>query len=155
MVDSENRNGSDRVKGGLPVMCCHPASRGANTTGEGCRPSTRRRRRKESRRMSIKKFFRVTPEEDALITSQAAAAGLEISSYLRVQALGKSKVRRYRRIRADWDELRRCMGVINKAGNVVNQLVKFLYTGGNYSSVADAALLELRKAAQSIVRALK
>ena len=144
----------DAVQSGEPVMCCHPAARGNTTTGEGQAPSTPRRKRREKRRMSIKRFFRVTPEEDALIVSRAAAAGLEPSSYLRVQALGISQVRHCRRVRADWEELRACMGVINRAGNVVNQLVKHLYTGGTYSAVADSALQELRRAAQAIVRAL-
>jgi hypothetical protein len=152
---NENQN-SDQggVQSGEPVMCCHPATRGNTTTGEGQAPSTPRRKRKEKRRMSIKRFSRVTPEEDALIVARAAAVGLEPSSYLRVQALGLSRVRPYRCIRADWDELRTCMGVINRAGNVVNQLVKYLYTGGTYSAAADAALLELRHAARIIIERL-
>jgi hypothetical protein len=163
MVDTDKHTGHSvsenkdhgRVKDGVPVMCCHPASRGANTTGEGQAPSTPRRRRKERRRMSIKKFFRVTPEEDALITSRAAAAGLQPSSYLRIQALGKSKLRRYRRIRADWDELRRCLGVINKAGNVLNQLVVMLRVmGGGSADIANNALAELSAAASAIVKVL-
>ncbi len=177
MNDSDEHSGQENAqkqhegegKGSVPVMCCHPASRDANTTGEGQAPSTpvsalcatprqAAPRRNVQRRMSIKRFFRVTPEEDARIVSRAAAVGLEPSSYLRVQALGETRLRRYRPIRADWDELRRCMGVINKAGNVVNQLVKFLYVGGNCSNVADTAnhaLAELIAAARAIMRALK
>jgi hypothetical protein len=105
--------------------------------------------------MSVKKFFRVTPEEDALIVSKAAAVGLEPSSYLRAQALGQSKVRKYRRIRADWDELRRCMGVINKAGNVVNQLIVLLRRASSSTETASHALAELTAAARAIVKALK
>jgi len=156
MVDSEKENGSDRVKGGQPVMFCQTAARCDKTTGEGQAPSTPRRRRKESRRMSALMFFRCTPEERDAIASKASDAGLEPSSYLRVQALGKSKVRRYRRIRADWNELQRCMGVINRAGNVVNQLVVMLrVVGGGSAEVANNALAELAAAARAIVRALK
>jgi hypothetical protein len=62
-------------------------------------PINPRRRRSEARRTSIKKYFRVTPEENAAIASNAEAAGLEQASYLRVQALGTSKVRQVRRMR--------------------------------------------------------
>jgi hypothetical protein len=108
--------------------------------------------------MSVKKYFRVTPEEDAAIAASAAEVGLEQSSYLRVQALGKAKVRKYRRKRADWDELRRCMGVINKAGNVVNQLVVMLRRMGgstDFANAANAALAELVAAARAVLKALK
>ena len=104
--------------------------------------------------MSVKKFFRCTPEQDAIILTNAANAGVEPSSYMRLQAVGKSKVRKVRRVRADWAELRRCIGVINKAGNVVNQLVKFLYLGGKHSDLADTALMDLCRAARAIMAAL-
>ena len=118
MSDLESSFGNTSSKEGSPVMCCHPAGGGLSAQlVRGAAPSTPRRRRKERRRMSVKKYFRVTPEEDAAIAASAAEVGLEQSSYLRVQALGKAKVRKYRRKRADWDELRRCMGVINKAGS--------------------------------------
>jgi hypothetical protein len=50
--------------------------------------------------------------------------------------------------------LRRCMGVINRAGDVVNQLVRHLHRGGGFSNIADAALAELRKASHAILEAL-
>jgi hypothetical protein len=136
-------------------MCCHPAEGDANTTGEGPAPSTPRKRR-ESRRMSVKKFFRCTPEDNAVIAANAASAGLEESSYLRIQAIGKSKVKACRRIRTDWDELRRCMGAINKAGNVVNQLVVELRRyGGGRADIANKALSELINAARTIMTVLR
>jgi len=149
-------------------MCCHPAEGGATARlARGSTPSTPRRRRSDKRRMSIKKFFRVTPEESAAIAASAAEAGIEQASYMRVQVLGKSKVRKARRIRADWDELRRCMGVINRAGNVVNQLVPILRrlaAGDEWAGMAglagmvetaSAALAELVEAARAIVAALR
>jgi hypothetical protein len=107
--------------------------------------------------MSIKKFFRVTPEEHRLIAFNAAAAGLEESSYLRVQALGKSQVRQARHVRADWDELRCCLGVVNKAGNVINQFVMELRLRGSIQAagMAQTALNELIAAARAIVAALR
>jgi len=121
----------------------------------GQAPSTPNPRRSEHRRRNIKKFFRVTPEEHALITFNAAVSGLEPSSYLRVQALGKSQVRKMRHLRADWDELRRCMAVINRAGNVINQLVVELRRMGANPSLANVAMNELMIAARAIVTALK
>jgi hypothetical protein len=143
------------IKEGMPVMPCHPTE-GGGVSGQLVRalPINPRQRRKESRRMSIKKFFRCTPEEDKFIKASAADAGMEQASYMRIQCIGASKMRKARRIRADWDELRRCMGVINKAGNVVNQLVLLLRRGSGYPDAANAALMELCKAARAIMAAL-
>ena len=47
------------------------------------------------------------------------------------------------------------MGVINKAGNVVNQFVVMLRRVGGHSDAADSAFAELAKAARAIVNALK
>ncbi|MBV8648456.1 hypothetical protein [Paludibacterium sp.] len=142
-----------------PVMCWHPAVGGLSTRLErGSTPSTPHvatwRKRSDSRRMSVKKYFRVTPHEAAVISARAAEAGLEQASYIRAQTLGLSKVRAARRIRADWDELRRCMGAINRAGNVVNQLVLELRRTGRSSGLAHVALKELIAAAHSVMSAL-
>ncbi len=167
--ESDSNSGITGGKEGEPVMCCHPAERDANTTGEGPAPSTPpvfalcatpgqaagQLRRKEKRRMSVKKFFRCTPEDDAVIAANAASAGLEESAYMRAQSTGKPVMRAYRQIRADWDRLRYCMGVVNKAGNVVNQLVVELRRFGFSADLANAALAELRTAARDIVNALK
>jgi hypothetical protein len=61
----------------------------------------------------------------------------------------------YRRIRVDWDELRRCMGGINRAGNVVNQLAALLHRRGDSTDMAHAALAELAAAARAVVDALR
>jgi hypothetical protein len=162
------------TQGGPPVMCCPPAKGEVTTRLErGSTPSTPDRAhrhdqhnghanashhghghhgqashhdhaKKEKRRRWIKNFFRVTPEENAIILVHAAEAGLEKSSYLRNQALGESKARKCRRIRADWDKLRQCMGSINKAGNVVNQYIKlFRWFGIGNTAEADKAFNDL------------
>jgi hypothetical protein len=75
---------------------------------------------------------------------------------MRIQSLGKSKIRKCRRVRADWSKLRRCMGVINKAGNVVNQFVLMLRRfGGVNCEPANSAFADLSAAARAIVAALK
>jgi hypothetical protein len=74
---------------------------------------------------------------------------------MRLQVLGKSKLRKVRQMRADWDELRRCMGVINKAGNVVNQLVVVLRRMDVSPDFANAALAELAEGARTILAALR
>jgi hypothetical protein len=159
MTISDPESEKNEVKEGMPVMPCQTTEDGA-VNGQlvrGSTPSTPdglRRKRKESRRMSVLKFFRCTPEQDAVIKTNAANAGMEEASYMRSQAIGVPVMRKIRRIRADWKELQRCMGIINKAGNVVNQLVKVLYLGGVRSDIADGALVELRKAAQAVMAAL-
>jgi hypothetical protein len=114
-----------------------------------------RPRRKERRRLTELMFFRCTSEDRTVIEANAARTGLEKSAYMRVQSTGKPVMRAYRRVRADWDELRRCMGVINRAGNVVNQLVVELRRMGSGSGLANAALAELGAAAHAIVAALR
>jgi len=160
------------VEGSPPVMCCHPKGGATTRLVRGAAPSTPHdgyahtshhghasrhgHAYEEHRRRCIKRFFRVTAEESAAINSHAAEAGLEPSSYMRIQSLGKSKVRKCRRIRADWSQLRRCMGVINKAGNVVNQFVLLLRRfGWADSKEANTAFSELARAARAIVSALR
>ena len=77
------------------------------------------------------------------ITKNAANVGLELSSYMRVQSTGKPVMKAHRRIRADWQELQRCMGVIDKAGNVVNQLVLLIRRVGGNPAAANEALIKL------------
>jgi hypothetical protein len=75
---------------------------------------------------------------------------------MRAQSTGKPVMRAYRRIRADWDRLRYCMGVINKAGNVVNQqVVELRRYGSDRADIANKALSELINAARTIVEVLK
>lgn len=156
MTTSDSEAGAISVKESMPVMPCQTAEGGGSSgqLARGSTPSTRQRKRKESRRMSVLKFFRCTPEQDAIIQANAANAGIEQSSYMRIQSVGKSKVRKARRIRADWKELRRCMGIVNKAGNVINQLVRMLRLYGWSSELANEALTELRNAARAILSAL-
>jgi hypothetical protein len=148
------------VKRRAPVMFCQTAEIGGSSKPlvRGGTPSTPhdgiRRKRKEKRRLSELMFFRCSPEDRTTIKSNAATVGLEVSAYMRLQSTGKPLIRAYRRVRADWKDLQRCMGIINKAGNIVNQLVKVLYLGGVRSDIADGALSELRKAAGAVATAL-
>jgi len=85
MFDAEKNS----VKEGVPVMPCHPAEEGgvSRQLARGSTPSTREddsrqcHRRHESRRMSVKKFFRCTPQEYAVIKANAARVGLEVAAY--------------------------------------------------------------------------
>ncbi|CAK9253389.1 unnamed protein product [Sphagnum jensenii] len=139
----------------MPVMLCQTTEEGGSSKPLArALPIDPRHRRKEKRNLSELMFFRCTPEDKAMIENNAVKVGLEKSSYMRVQSTGKPIMRAYRRVRADWKELQRCMGVINKVGNVVNQLVKVLYLGGVRSNIADEALIELRKAARAVMAAL-
>jgi len=106
-----------------PVMFCQTADGGDKTLVRGRAPSTPRQRRKEKRRLTALMFFRCTPEERKTIEINAAITGLEKSAYMRSQCIGKPVMRAYRRIRLDWDRLREYMGLINKAGNVINQYI--------------------------------
>ncbi len=151
MSDSAKTN----FKEGMPVMPCQTAEGGGVS-----RPLARalpidpRHRRKEKRKLSELMFFRCSPEDKMTIENNAAKVGLGKSSYMRIQSTGKPIIRAYRHIRADWRELQRCMGAINKAGNVVNQLVLLLRRGSGYPDAANAALTELCKAARAIMAAL-
>jgi len=160
MTISRPESEKSEAKEGMPVMPCQTAEGGgvSGLLARGSTPSTpngdRRRKTKENRRMSVLKFFRCTPEQDIIIKTNAANAGIEEASYMRLQAVGESKIRKARRIRADWTELQRCMGVINKAGNVVNQLVVLIRRGQAHPDMANTSLMELCKAARAIMAAI-
>ena len=139
----------------VPVMLCQTAESGSSKQLVRALPINPRQRRNDKRRMSELLFFRCTTEDRQVIEANAAKVGLERSSYLRAQSTGKPIMKAYRRIRADWDELRRCMGVINKAGNVVNQLVVALRRMEINTDLANTALNELVLAARAIVKALR
>jgi hypothetical protein len=126
-----------------PVMFCQTADGGVTKPlARGVAPSTPRKRR-ETRRMTALMFFRVTPEEQVEIETKAADAGLEKSSWIRIQCFGRSRVKAIRRIRLDWDKLRRYMGLINKAGNVINQYIVMHRRGSLTSDPAKAEITSL------------
>jgi len=158
MTDSESHSdgGTTSVKKEGPVMLCQTADGGSSKQlVRGVAPSTPRRGRNDMRRMSELMFFRCTPEDKTTIEDNAAKVGLEKSSYMRAQSTGKPVMRAYRRIRADWDELRRCMGVINRAGNVVNQLVVVFRRMDVRHDLANTALAELAASARAILAVLR
>ena len=143
------------VKEGVPVMFCQTTQEGGPSKQlVRALPINPRRRRQEKRNLSELMFFRCTPQDRQTIKDNAARVGLEPSAYMRLQSTGKPIIKAYRRVRADWKELQRCIGAINKAGSVVNQLVKVLYLGGVKSDIANDALEELRKAARAVMAAL-
>ena len=149
----------DDVKRAMPVMPCQTTQDGGSSKQlvRGPAPSTPRSGhppRKGKRHLSELMFFRCTPEDKTTIRHNAEKTGLGLSSYMRMQSTGKPAMRAYRRVRADWQELQRCMGAINKAGNVVNQLVALLRRGSSHPDVANHALIELCKAARAIMAAL-
>src|ERR1700733_9313192 len=122
MGDTDSDDVKHQGQKGGPVMFCQTADGGVTKrVVRGAAPSTPRRRRKEKRRLTALMFFRCTPEERETIEANAETTGLEKSSYMRSQCTGKPVMKAYRRIRADWDRLRQYMGLINKAGSVVNQ----------------------------------
>jgi hypothetical protein len=63
---------------------------------------------------------------------------------MRSQCTGKPVMRAYRRVRLDWDRLRQYMGLINKAGNVINQHIVMERRG---SLNADPVKAESRRLA--------
>ena len=143
-------------------MFCQTTAGGGSSKrlARGSTPSTpdgdhRRRKRKEKRTLSELMFFRCTPEDKAIIEANAENTGLEKSAYMRVQSTGKPVMRACRRIRADWDELRRCLGTINKAGNVLNQLVVVLRRIEVSPDLTRAALAELMEAARMVMELLR
>jgi hypothetical protein len=157
--DANLNQGQPSVKGGVPVMFCQTADNGGSSKrlARGSTPSTpdgNADAQKEKRRLSELMFFRCTPEDRDAIKTNAAKSGLDLSSYMRMQCLQKPIIRAYRHVRTDWQELHRCMGIINKAGNLINQLVRHLHRGGIPTNCADAALIELCKAARAIMAAL-
>lgn len=94
-----------------------------------------KRRKSEARQRSELVFARLTAEEKALFLARADKAGLAAAAFLRAAALGDAGPRAQKKVPADAQALRELIGHLGKIGGNLNQIARYLHTGGSAAVV--------------------
>lgn len=98
------------------------------------------RPKSEARQRTDRLFVRLTPEEKAIFLGRADKAGLTAAAFLRAAALGNAGPRAQKRVPADAQALREMIGHLGKIGSNLNQIARYLHTGGS----AEVVLGDIR-----------
>jgi hypothetical protein len=98
---------------------------------DGASPS----RKSEKRQRTDRLFVRLTPEEKAAFLDRAEKAGMASGAFARAVLAGNAGPRAQRRLPADAAALREVLGHLGKIGNNLNQIARYLHTGGNTQTV--------------------
>lgn len=109
-----------------------------NTPDQGT--STRRKSEKRQRVRQVK--TRMTEAEHAVFLARADKAGMASAAFLRAAAIGDAGPRAQKRVPADASVLRQVLGHIGKTGSNLNQISRYLHTGGE----AQTVLPDIREA---------
>lgn len=96
-------------------------------------PSDRRKSEKRQRTDTI--YARVTPAEKAALLSRADKAGMTAAAFTRAALIGEAGPRAQRRMPADATALRQVLGHLGKTGSNLNQIARYLHTGGDTHTV--------------------
>lgn len=83
---------------------------------------------------------RFTDAEHAAFLARADKAGLAAAAFLRAAALGDAGPRAQRKVPADAQALREVLGHLGKIGSNLNQIARYLHTGGS----AEVVLTDIR-----------
>lgn len=102
-----------------------------NTPDQGT--STRRKSEKRQRVRQVK--ARMTEAEHAVFLARADKAGMTSAAFLRAAAIGDAGPRAQKRVPADASVLRQVLGHIGKTGSNLNQISRYLHTGGEAQTV--------------------
>lgn len=103
-------------------------------------PSGRRKSERRQRTATI--YARVTPDEKSAFLARADRAGMAAAAFARAALIGEAGPRAQRRIPADSAALRQILGHLGKTGSNLNQIARYLHTGGEPETV----LPDLREA---------
>ena len=103
-------------------------------------PSGRRKSERRQRTATI--YARVTPDEKSAFLARADRAGMAAAAFARAALIGEAGPRAQRRIPADSAALRQILGHLGKTGSNLNQIARYLHTGGE----AETVLPDLREA---------
>ncbi len=98
------------------------------------------RPKSEARQRTDRLFVRLTPEEKAIFLGRADKAGLTAAAFLRAAAIGNAGPRAQKKVPADAQALREMIGHLGKIGSNLNQIARYLHTGGN----AEVVLSDIR-----------
>lgn len=106
------------------------------------------RRKSEKRQRTATIFARVTPDEKAAFVARADRAGMAAAAFARAALIGESGPRAQRRVPVDSAALRQVLGHLGKTGSNLNQIARYLNTGGG----ADTVLPDIREALDDLAR---
>lgn len=113
-------------------------------------PDQRRadKRQSEKRQRTRQVKTRLTDAEHAMFLARANKAGLASAAFLRAAALGDAGPRAQRRLPVDSAALRQVLGHLGKTGSNLNQIARYLNTGGG----AETVLPDIREALEDFAR---
>jgi hypothetical protein len=117
-------------------------------------PAPRSRRGSETRKKSFVVTSRYDVDEFTELDDAASRAGLSRASYQRVQSLAEPKTRSTRRAPIERELLARVLGQLGKAGSNLNQVARAVNMSGVEDAEVRAVVVEVRQAAQEVMRAL-
>ena len=116
---------------------------------DGARNRSRPERRKSEKRQRTEAVYaRLSPAEKAVFLARADRAGMAAAAFLRAAAIGDAGPRAQKRVPADAQALRQILGHIGKTGSNLNQISRYLHTGGS----ADTVLPDIREALADLAR---
>jgi hypothetical protein len=106
-------------------------------------------RRKSEKRQRVRQVkTRMTEAEHAVFLARADKAGMASAAFLRAAAIGDAGPRAQKRVPADAAVLRQVLGHIGKTGSNLNQIARYLHTGGE----AQTVLPDIREALADLIR---
>ncbi|CCW19999.1 hypothetical protein EBBID32_43700 [Sphingobium indicum BiD32] len=106
-------------------------------------------RRKSEKRQRVRQVkTRMTEAEHAVFLARADKAGMTSAAFLRAAAIGDAGPRAQKRVPADASVLRQVLGHIGKTGSNLNQISRYLHTGGE----AQTVLPDIREALADLAR---
>ncbi|MGS3139816.1 MobC family plasmid mobilization relaxosome protein [Aeromonas sanarellii] len=106
------------------------------------------RRKSEKRQRTAAIYARVTPDEKTAFLVRADKAGMAAAAFARAALVGDSGPRAQRRLPVDSAALRQVLGHLGKTGSNLNQIARYLNTGGG----AETVLPDLREALDDLAR---
>lgn len=125
-----------------PVRCEQENSRGEFMADDDTRGLSPRATKSEKRQRTDRLFVRLTPHEKAAFLARADKAGMASAAFARAVLTGEAGPRAQRRVPADAQAMRQVLGHLGKTGSNLNQIARYLHTGGS----ADVVLTDIRAA---------
>ena len=102
----------------------------------------------EKRQRTEAVYTRMSKAEKAQFLARADKAGLAAAAFLRAAAIGNAGPRAQKRIPADAQAMRQVLGHLGKTGSNLNQIARYLHTGG----MPETVLPDIREALADLAR---
>jgi hypothetical protein len=111
----------------------------------------------EKRQRDAQIKIRCTSDEFTAVAAKADKAGMSLAGFARAALLGTAGPRSRRRLPVDGTALRQVLGHLGKIGSNLNQIARYLNTGGAPAAVLpdlEAALIENARLRDMLYEAL-